>query len=1330
MCALSKSHSDILPMHLLLWVRMKRLLINSLLVLFFSVCTLVLALKYIVVPHAEEYKPELEAAISRMLGRQLVLGNMQVSWWGLEPWLVLSDIELKGDSGETALSLPSVSASLSWASLATLEPRLSHLVVEEAELDIRRDEKGVVWVAGLPVTAQGEGDSAALAWLLKQGDIQVRNSRLVWLDDMRKAPELVVNQLQLRTKNLLNFHQAAVSATLAGHETSPLELQLEFHTPLFTSRPADLTQWRGEVYAHVHGVELRELRQWVDTPNWLPEARGDVRLWASFEKMALQGVTLDAELSSVTLAGERLKESLVLSNWSGRIDWKKDHLGGTRTTLNNFKVDLPDQRSIGPLNAQLQLDAQEDGSIAAGQVKISSLDVRNLVAVAVHLPFPEAWVSTFLQAQPEGLITRLQWDWHGPPDAPETFRIATAFEGLGMSPLKVGPDWRFPGFKGLSGEFSGDEVGGRWNLTAKEGHVHAPEVLQTALIPFSELSTQGRWRQLGSGSKAIMKLDFDSLQVRRSDMHLSMNGSLQTQGDLLPEVDLSGNFRRVPIDVIPGLMPGFFSPDAISWLTTGLRGGVVTEGSWRLKGKLDDYPFKKRNQGEFSLVGKVQNGDVLFDPEWPAVTNIEAVVSFDNDTLTVSAKQGRTKDTNLSNVQVKIPSLMADAWVLSVEGLAQGAMSDMVKYVNASPVSAMLDGLLLETKANGSAKLALNLELPLSAPQQTKLKGTLNFLENDVVLMSGLPQLLKVKGSLDFNESGVSIKSLSGFGLGGPVKLEGATRPDGSMQFRAEGTASAQGIKRYLSLPTALRISGQTRYGVNIGIKPGVGEPDITVESNLQGLVSDLPAPFVKQAQEVWPFEFRMIPTLSKAGSIVRDELRVYLSSNQGSIAQAGLLQGRLERDRANGKSNILRGAIAVKEPLVMPESGFNLNVKVPKLDLDQWQLTQLGDPSAADSNTAGTLTEGSKDTVTLMPDRITLKTDQLVFATKVINDLVLSANRKKDGWNFDISSAEALGQASWTQNAKTDAAGTLSLKLARLIIPETPDTVVTVAPDPTDYFDTPALDIAVDQFSIGKTNYGKLRLKAVNEGEGQFKQWILRDMQLSNPDATLSAKGEWRREQLGQPRRTRLDFKMDVGNAGKLLDRVGLEKLVRSGSGTVNGRLQWVGPPQSFDYGTMNGELSMDIKNGQFLKAEPGVARLLGILSLQSLPRRLTLDFRDVFSEGFAFDQIFANASVANGVLSTSDFKMRGVSASVLMEGKVDLVKETQDLRAVILPEVNAAGGSLVYSVMAANPAIGIASFLAQLVLKDPLSKAFSFEYKVSGTWVDPSIEKVEKRN
>jgi uncharacterized protein YhdP len=130
--------------------------------------------------------------------------------------------------------------------------------------------------------------------------------------------------------------------------------------------------------------------------------------------------------------------------------------------------------------------------------------------------------------------------------------------------------------------------------------------------------------------------------------------------------------------------------------------------------------------------------------------------------------------------------------------------------------------------------------------------------------------------------------------------------------------------------------------------------------------------------------------------------------------------------------------------------------------------------------------------------------------------------------------------------------------------------------------------------------------------------------------------------------------------------------------------------------------------------------------LSLQSLPKRLTLDFRDVFSEGFAFDSIRASAQLRNGVVSTQDFKMRGVNATVLLEGQADLARETQNLRVLVLPEINAGGASVIYGLLA-NPAIGIGTFLAQLVLREPLAKAFSYEYRVTGTWSDPLVERTE---
>jgi uncharacterized protein YhdP len=152
-----------------------------------------------------------------------------------------------------------------------------------------------------------------------------------------------------------------------------------------------------------------------------------------------------------------------------------------------------------------------------------------------------------------------------------------------------------------------------------------------------------------------------------------------------------------------------------------------------------------------------------------------------------------------------------------------------------------------------------------------------------------------------------------------------------------------------------------------------------------------------------------------------------------------------------------------------------------------------------------------------------------------------------------------------------------------------------------------------------------------------------------------------------------------------------------------------------------------VNIESGQFLKADPGIAKLLGVLSLQSLPRRLSLDFRDVFSEGFTFDFVRGDVTIEQGQARTNNLQMKGVNAAVLMEGKVDIARETQDLRVVVVPEINAGTASLIASVI--NPAVGLGSFLAQLFLRRPLIEASTQEFHIDGAWADPQITQVERK-
>jgi uncharacterized protein YhdP len=150
-------------------------------------------------------------------------------------------------------------------------------------------------------------------------------------------------------------------------------------------------------------------------------------------------------------------------------------------------------------------------------------------------------------------------------------------------------------------------------------------------------------------------------------------------------------------------------------------------------------------------------------------------------------------------------------------------------------------------------------------------------------------------------------------------------------------------------------------------------------------------------------------------------------------------------------------------------------------------------------------------------------------------------------------------------------------------------------------------------------------------------------------------------------------------------------------------------------------------VASGQFLKADPGIAKLLGVLSLQALPRRLTLDFRDVFSDGFSFDFVRGDVTINQGLAFTNNLQMKGVNAAVLMEGTADIARETQNLTVVVVPEINAGTASLIATVI--NPAIGLGTFLAQYFLRRPLSEATTQEFHIEGTWANPKIIKVDRK-
>jgi uncharacterized protein YhdP len=261
---------------------------------------------------------------------------------------------------------------------------------------------------------------------------------------------------------------------------------------------------------------------------------------------------------------------------------------------------------------------------------------------------------------------------------------------------------------------------------------------------------------------------------------------------------------------------------------------------------------------------------------------------------------------------------------------------------------------------------------------------------------------------------------------------------------------------------------------------------------------------------------------------------------------------------------------------------------------------------------------------------------------------------------------------------------------------------------------------VIADAFRIGEKDLGRLEVNADLVGQ----DWRIDRIRLDNPDASLSMVGQWR-SWLAQPR-TDVTVELDVVDAGNFLRRLGYPEGIKGGKSRIAGKLDWSGRPQDLDLATLSGELSLETQQGKFLKLEPGIAKLLGVISLQSLPRRLTLDFGDIFSTGLSFDGISATVNIRKGIARTSDFVIRSPSASIGLSGEVSLAAETQNLRVRVVPYLGE--GVALGATAIGGPIAGVAALALQKILRDPVGQMMAFEYAVTGTWSNPEVSKVDK--
>jgi len=430
---------------------------------------------------------------------------------------------------------------------------------------------------------------------------------------------------------------------------------------------------------------------------------------------------------------------------------------------------------------------------------------------------------------------------------------------------------------------------------------------------------------------------------------------------------------------------------------------------------------------------------------------------------------------------------------------------------------------------------------------------------------------------------------------------------------------------------------------------------------------------------------------------------RIVASAQQDRVlfSLGGIVAAQLQRRRDGNRNMIERGTVSFGG--VVPDAdrrGVWITGNLKSLDLDQWLAQLKGAQSAGlQVDIAG----------------IDLKFGAIDVFGRHFNDLAVTGTSQGGNWQTVLNGRELAGDVSWRAQGR----GKVTARMKNLAIP--PATVVRppVAGDREPPTELPALDVTAEQFQIGQSSLGKLELNALPDG----RDWKIERLRIVNPDATLQAEGAWQ-GWLNQPR-TMLNVKLDVADIGKFLQRLGYPEGVRRGSAKLEGPLSWAGNPGEVDYPSLSGNFIVEASKGQFIKLDPGVGKLLGILSLQSLPRRLSLDFRDIFSEGLAFDEIVGAVKVNRGIANTENLRIQGPAVRILMSGDVDLNAETQKMRVKVFPSVS--DSLSVAGAYVAVPVAGIAAYVAQKLLKDPINQMAAYEYSVTGTWADPQVVKLD---
>lgn len=891
----------------------------------------------------------------------------------------------------------------------------------------------------------------------------------------------------------------------------------------------------------------------------------------------------------------------------------------------------------------------------------------------------EADTALLKALKPSGVLSPLNLSYQ----AKNQWKVQTSLHKLSSQAFQ-----RYPGVNNLSGQLVLQPNAGQFELDSRDATITSA-LLFAKPIRWQQLRGLFHWKNEGD----IWQIKAEKGLVKNQDLETQFEFSYQTNDLSRPgKLSLLAGLKIHSVQHIKDyLSKQSLDPKLYRWLQTAIQGQANARGTMILRGDLTKFPFKK-NEGLFLTDLNIHDADIRYHPKWPPLKNTFGELVFRNNTMEAQIFRAKVSGVAVNDFTLNIANMQRFKKVLQISGQTNTLAEQAMHFVNESPLRETLSQ-LKKIQLSGPINLKLNLTIPLVKEIKNTLQGKLKFNKARLRLPDWKILLKKVDGTIQFTEQGLKSGPLTATLMESPFQFNVETIIQKNKQKATKidmvGKLSTDSLKQRFKFPILKALQGQLVYKGNILIPSDERESiQLYISSPLKGIASLLPAPLLKtsDAKAQLAVTANFFPNRAAW-------LRIAVENHLSAILHV------------NPKHQIDKGELVLGQERAQMPKDKGLYIKG---ELKQTSLSELRQDLFMPGSTEKRLFPSIK--------KIDLRfTDFKMFGQRY-EKLHLISHIQPESWLLKLSGDKLQGQI----QLPFDKSQAIMANFDKLYLDKLDsDNKFKLLPK-----QVPKLNLAVKDFRYHNNALGNLELVTVPTDD----DCEIRAFNLRSKFMTLSAQGLWQ-SQNGRLQ-TILLGEASLHPLQKTLQTWKLKIPIEAKKSYFNFSLRWPGAPHQMQLTRADGTMNINLEDGllthlsEETERKIGLGKLIGLLSLQSLPRRLLLDFKDLKSKGLPFDRWRNDLVLKNGLITLQKSKIEGPIALAQISGKMDVANKQYDLKVYVIPNLTA---SLpVIATLAGGPIAGAATWVANSLVGPEVHKAAAKLYKVTGDWDKPIIKKL----